>query len=102
MDNPFSLEDPEPMLFIADITIRYEQKSQPKIVKNKRIYDVGFRTVEKYPVILLNNKPPSENYRSRLINSLSRFISQFREGTVTIHKIENIKFSSKLQYKFND
>lgn len=86
----------EPMLYIADIRItsRYKIRSNSKDTEQTSIVATD------YPVILLNGKMPSRWYEEGFMKRVaSRY--KMKEGVMRITDISNIRFSSKLNYKFD-
>ncbi len=88
----------EPMIYCADVEVSAlipirGKKFEKKILK-----------MEKEPVTLLNGKIPSEKIKKRLFGRVySNHInkSEFEKITFKVEKIYNVKFLSKLCYKFN-
>ena len=101
IDNPFEIEEEEPKLYIADVTVRYNIKGEKKVVANKTVLRYTLKTFTKMPIILLNGNPPSNGYRKKLIESYKSKVKSDVGESLSIEKIDNIKFSSKLNYKFD-
>ena len=87
----------EPKLYVADITIEFlvKTKQAKKHVKmTKKFF--------KHPIILLNNKPATENCEKRFMKLIyDKITSSHLPDSLKITNIENVKFSSKLAYKFD-
>jgi len=95
-------EQKEPKLYIADITIKYALKGKKVFVKGRTIDLFSFKKIYDYPVILINDKPPSKHYENSLIERLTTYLSVgFKPNTVEVYSISNIRFSSNINYKFN-
>lgn len=105
MENPFEnpfITTPNPKLYLADIIIQYALKGKGIMVKGKTIDIMAFKKICDYPITLLQNKPPTRVSEAKAISKLESYISTgFKEGSVKIYKIENIRFSSELSYKFD-
>lgn len=91
-------EEIEPMVCCADIDIKVLIPMKGKKFEERTI------NLIKHPVTLLNQKIASDKIRRRLFkrvydNHINR--SDFEKITFSIVKMENIKFLSKLCYKFN-
>jgi hypothetical protein len=95
-------EQKEPKLYIADITIKYALKGKGVIVKGRTTDLFSVKKIHDYPMLLLNDKPPSKNYEESLIERLTTYLSVgFKPNTVTLQSISNIRFSSNINYEFN-
>jgi hypothetical protein len=101
IDNPFEIKEEEPKLYIADVTVKFNIKGSFKIIDNKTVPIYTFKTFTKVPIILLNGNPPSQGYKNKLIEQYKSRVTSNVENSLSIEKIENIKFSSKLGYKFD-
>lgn len=88
-------KDEEPMLCIATIHVKY-------LVKSKVKPTVMTATFEKLPVVLMNGSIPTNKTMSRTLNMITKLIrTSFISGSLQVVKIDNIKTSSRLAYKFN-
>lgn len=92
-------EPQQPMLYIADIHL----SAKLKIGRSSK-YETKKIILIKNPVILLNGNFPTENAKRKFLKNV--FLRQSLPGdfdniVFSIEKISNIKFSSKLMYKFD-
>lgn len=91
-------KDTEPMVYCADIQVDV-------VIPGKRKgFDKRTINLEQHPVTLIDGKVASEKLKQRLFRGVyNKYInrSDFEKITFSIVKIENIKFLSKLCYKFN-
>lgn len=95
-------EQKEPKLYIADITIKYALKGKGVIVKGRTTDLFSFKKIHDYPILLINNKPPSKHYENSLIVRLTAYLNAgFKPNTIEVYSISNIRFSSNINYKFN-
>lgn len=89
----------EPKLYIADVVVKAIipiSKSSKKV--NNLVYKLN-----RIPIILLNNKIPSKSQYERLYKSIyNKYIRKgdYNNIRFTLVSIDNIKFSSKLNYVF--
>ena len=96
----FSSVKRQPKLYIVDLSLRSEYKSR----RNSKKSELVLMRIEKIPIMLHEGKLPSNNYRKKLIKRLhENYIKKgnFDNSIITITKIENITFSSKLSYRFD-
>jgi hypothetical protein len=91
-------KDTEPMVYCADIEV------DVLIPGKRKGFDKRTIKLKKHPITLLDGKVPSERLKQRLFRGIyNKYInrSEFDKIRFSIIKIENIKFLSKLCYKFN-
>lgn len=91
-------EEIEPMVYCADIEL------DVSIPRKGKGFDKRTIKLEKHPITLLDGKVASEKLKQRLFRGVyDKYInrSEFNKIAFSIIKIENIKFLSKLCYKFN-
>jgi hypothetical protein len=94
-------EKPQPCLYIADIIINV---AIPTRSKKKKEFDRRIIKLEKYPIILLDGKMPSNKYATKFFKSIyEKYISRGSFETIRfeVKSMTNIKFSSKLNYMFD-
>lgn len=100
--NPF--EETQPSLYIADVTIEFQvwrtkdsiMKSWQESKKRKTITHVESKT----PLLMMNGEIYPEKAKKKFLERVGNKIS-FKpiEGTLKIKSINNIKFSSKINYR---
>lgn len=91
-------KDTEPMVYCADIEV------DVFIPGKRKGFDKRTINLKKHPVTLLDGKIASERLEQRLFRGIyDKYInrSEFNNIRFSIVKIENVKFLSKLCYKFN-
>lgn len=91
-------KDTEPMVYCADIEV------DVFIPGKRKGFDKRTINLKKHPVTLLDGKIASERLEQRLFRGIyDKYInrSEFSKIRFSIVKIENVKFLSKLCYKFN-
>ena len=92
-------EREEPKLYIADVVV----KAIIPISKNsKKVNNLVYK-LNRIPIILVDNKIPSKSQYERLYKSIyNKYIRKgdYNNIRFTLVSIENIKFSSKLNYVF--
>lgn len=93
-------EPEQPNLYIADITVAIKIPSRLKKIK----YEELTVRLNRHPIVLINGVMPSINMEKRFFKSIHRNNikkGEFEKMIFKITKIDNIKFSSKLMYKFD-
>ena len=88
----------QPEIYIADITIKATTK-----VRGNRTESFDY-TLTLNPILLLNGKIASQKSQEKLFQKVYKeFIHKktYSDYTFRIVKIENAKFSSKINYTFN-
>ena len=91
-------KDTEPMVYCADIEV------DVFIPGKRKGFDKRTINLKKHPITLLDGKIASERLKQRLFRGIyDKYInrSEFNKIRFSIVKIENVKFLSKLCYKFN-
>jgi hypothetical protein len=91
-------EEEDPMIYCADIEVSALIPIRGKKLEKRTLI------MNQEPITLLNGKIPSEKIKKRLFgrvykNHINK--SEFEKITFKVEKIYNVKFLSKLCYKFN-
>jgi hypothetical protein len=92
-------ERQQPKLYIADVVV----KAIIPINKNSKKVNTFVYKLNRIPIILVDNKIPSRSQYDRLFKGIfNKYIKRgdFNNIKFTVVSIENIKFSSKLNYIF--
>lgn len=94
-------EKEQPKLYIADVSITFKIRTRSK---KKIEYNSRSVSLKNNPVILLENNFPTqrskEKFLFRVFNTYN-IPGEFKNVISTIDKIENVRFSSNLMYKFD-
>lgn len=93
-------EPEQPNLYIADVTVSVRIPSRSKNIK----YEERKIKLMNQPIVLLNGIMPSINMERRFFKNVhSNYIKkgEFEKMIFRIFSIENVRFSSKLMYKFD-
>jgi hypothetical protein len=93
-------EPEQPKLYIADITVLVRIPSRFKNVK----YEERKINLTNHPIVLINGVMPSLNMEKRFFRSVhNNYVKKgdFDKIIFKISKIDNLKFSSNLMYKFD-
>jgi hypothetical protein len=93
-------EREQPKLYIADIFIGFKRPVRSKHEKfETRIYKAN-----DIPILLVDNRLPTKKYEDKFFrNIFDNYIKtgEYDKYQFRINKIENIRFSSNINYKFN-
>lgn len=96
----------QPSLFIVDVTIKFATKGKG-VVKMNKTHDIFMRkTIENIPILLVNKdgvySMPNDVYKNSFTERATKYLTVgFKPGTASIDEIKNVKYSSKICYKFN-
>lgn len=90
----------QPKLYIADVTVTGSYKARANSKKLEKI----MLLLGRVPIILLDGEPPTENYNQRFLRRV--YDAHIKKGdfssmNLRIAAIENVKFSSNLNYHFD-
>jgi len=94
-------EKEPPCLYIADVEVEVLTPSRSKKV---RTFDKSLIKLFKYPMVLLNGKFPTKNSEEMFFKKIYNDRigkGNFSDIKFKVLSIKNLKFSSKLAYKFD-
>jgi hypothetical protein len=89
-----------PKLYIADVTVSWNNKARANSKKSEKM----MMALEKVPIVLLNGKSPTKNMEEKFLKGVhDTHIKKgdFSRMNLRIATVENIVFSSKLAYNFD-
>jgi hypothetical protein len=93
-------EKPQPCLYIADIKIVVSYPSR----KGSKKMELVTLDLDNYPIVLNGKDFPTSRYREKFLHRIhERYIDRnnYDLCKFKVTEIKNIKFSSKLAYRFN-
>ena len=94
-------EKEQPKLYIADVSVTFKIRTRSK---KKVEYNSRSVNLKNHPVVLVKNDFPTQRFKEKFLFRVFNTYSipgEFRNVISTIDKIENVRFSSNLMYKFD-
>lgn len=90
---------PNPKLYIADVTVKFNYRPR----KNSKTIEQYKVNLYQVPIVLNDGNFPTKKTKNTFMKRV--FIThgkgKFQESNIRLEKIENCRFSSELAYEFN-